>query len=516
MSDPVGQEPRRSASRRRERRTAAWAGLLLLALAAGCQRGLAVGAKTFPESGILAEASVELAEQQGLPVRIRKLNGTKLCWSALLQGDIDAYPEYTGTIRQEIFSGENVSDDQLPELLARFDVKMTRPLGFNNTYALGVLPELAERLQLKTISDLAKHPTLRFGFSSEFVDRADGWPGLQVAYGLQGKVNGMQHSLGYEAIAAGDIDVIDVYSTDANVRRLGLVLLEDDRNYFPRYEAVFLYRADLVEHTPAWVQQMQRLEGLINDARMTALNERVVFDGATEASAAAEWLQEDLGIRVAVRQTTLFQRIAQRTWEHLWLTLTSLAAGILVAIPMGVFAAKRPLPGQFIVGFAEIVQTIPGLALLIFLGVGFRYLGWSVIGDKPVIAALFLYSLLPIVRNTMAGIAGVPTPLRESAQALGLTPWASLWRIELPMASPLILAGVKTTAVMIVGFAALGGLIGAGGYGQPIMTGLTLNDEHKMMEGAIPAALMALVVKWCFEYAERYLVPLGLRLQERQ
>jgi osmoprotectant transport system permease protein len=126
---------------------------------------------------------------------------------------------------------------------------------------------------------------------------------------------------------------------------------------------------------------------------------------------------------------------------------------------------------------------------------------------------LFLYSLLPILRNTHAGITGIPGNLRESAEAIGLSPQAQLWQIELPMAARLILAGIKTTAVINVGYATLGGLISAGGYGQPIIQGLYKMDFTLMMEGAIPAALMAVLVKSLFEWAEPLVVPQGLRLK---
>jgi osmoprotectant transport system permease protein len=151
---------------------------------------------------------------------------------------------------------------------------------------------------------------------------------------------------------------------------------------------------------------------------------------------------------------------------------------------------------------------LPALALLGFLLVLLRRTG-----PVPAIVALYLYSLLPIVRNTYAGLSDVPLQVRESAEALGLSPFARLYLIELPMASRSILAGIKTSAVINVGFATLGGLIGAGGYGQPIITGLSKNDYALILEGAVPAVLMALAVQGLFEVAERFLVPRGLRLK---
>ena len=158
-------------------------------------------------------------------------------------------------------------------------------------------------------------------------------------------------------------------------------------------------------------------------------------------------------------------------------------------------------------GVVGIIQTVPSLAVLVFM---IPLLG---IGAPPAMVALFLYSLLPIVRNTYTGLHDIPIQIRESAQALGLPPRACLWLVELPMASRTILAGIKTSAVINIGTATLGALIGAGGYGQPILTGIRLDDVGLILEGAVPAALLALLVQGIFELSERTLVPKGLRLR---
>jgi len=173
-------------------------------------------------------------------------------------------------------------------------------------------------------------------------------------------------------------------------------------------------------------------------------------------------------------------------------------------------------------GVVGIIQTIPSLALLVMLMQPLSdlrgafpwlaHLGISGIGAAPAIVALFLYSLLPIVRNTYTGLHSVPDQLRESAEAIGLKPWARLRLVELPMASRTILAGIKTAAVINIGFATLGALIGAGGYGQPILTGIRLNDYGLIWLGAGPAAGLAIVTQVWFEVLERLIVPRGLRL----
>lgn len=481
----------------------------------GSGDAIEIGSKAFTESVVLGQIATLLARDAGHPASFTELGGTRILWSALVDGEIDVYAEYTGTIREEIFAGESVaSAAAMRARVSELGLRMTEALGFNNTYALAMDEERAAALGITRISDLAAHPDLRLGFTSEFMDRGDGWPSLQRRYDLpQADVRGLEHALAYRALEGGSLDVIDVYSTDPAIRRYDLRLLDDDLAHFPRYDALFVYRADLAERAPDLVEALHRLEGRIDGPTMTAMNERAELPHVGEARVAADFLEEAFGIRVAIDEESWLDRLARTTRAHLLLVAISLLAAIVVAVPGGVLAAKRPVLGQFVVGTAEIVQTVPGLALLILLSVGLRYASLPTIGELPVILALFLYSLLPILRNTVAGMSTLPRGLRESAEVLGLSPRARLLRVELPMASPLILAGIKTTAVINVGYAALGGLIGAGGYGQPIMTGLRLNNEMLMLEGAVPAAAMALLVKFLFEGIERFLVPRGLRLQ---
>ena len=190
------------------------------------------------------------------------------------------------------------------------------------------------------------------------------------------------------------------------------------------------------------------------------------------------------------------------------MVIIGLIIGILVAIPLGIMSVKKQRLGFFILGFVGIIQTMPALALLVFMIPIFG------IYAPPAIAALFLYSLLPIVRNTHSGLSNISIEIQESADALGLRPLKKLMLIEMPLASPTILAGIKTAGVVTVGFATLGALIGAGGYGQPILTGIRLDNYALILEGAVPAAVMALVVQVVFDLIERILVPKGLRLRQ--
>lgn len=467
---------------------------------------VAIGSKAFTESVLLGEIAAGAARRAQLPVAHRRqLGGTRILWRALETGRIDAYPEYLGTLARELLRMPDATPAQLQAALARRELAMTGSLGFDNSYALGMRAERATALGIRTLSDLRAHPRLKLGLSNEFMQRADGWPGVRAAYGLPQRPDGLDHDLAYRALADGAIDVTDLYGTDAEIPYYGLTVLADDRGYFPAYDAVFVYRADLAQRAPAFVAVLRGLEGRIDAATMQRLNAAVKLQRQPETEVAAGWLGVD-----APDARGRASRVWQRTGEHLALVAVSLGCALLVALPLGVLAAKRPRLGQVALTLTGLLQTLPSLAVFVFMIPLFG------IGARPAIAALFLYSLLPIVRNTHAGLTGIPRELRETAAAIGLPAWTRLWRVELPLALCTILAGIKTAAVINVGTATLGALIGAGGYGQPILAGVRLDDLDLILEGAVPAALLALAVQGAFEGLERALTPRGLRIAARR
>ena len=484
----------------------------LLALSAFAQATpVRIGSKVFTESVILGELARATAQQAGVDaVHQRELGGTSILWKALQQGDIDVYSEYTGTITHELL--KNVAPDAdiptLRERLKPLGIGITDSLGFNNTYAVGMLESKAAQLHISKLSDLTAHPELRFGFSNEFIDRADGWPGIRQRYGLpQTQVRGLDHALSYRAVASNAVDAIDLYSTDAEIPYYHLHTLDDDRHYFPRYEAVYLYRLALVQSAPAFVTALQKLAGRIDENAMRQMNARVKLQGMKEDVVVAAFL----GIRADTSADKgLWSRLLQTSIEHIKLVILSLGLAVLLAIPLGILAARLRRLGQLVIGLTGILQTVPSLAMFVFMIPIFG------IGTWPAIAALFLYSLLPIVRNTHAGLVGIAPELRESAAAMGLPRSVRLRRVELPLATRSILAGIKTAAVINVGTATLAALIGAGGYGQPILTGIRLDNISLILEGAIPAAILALLAQGLFEGIERWLTPRGLRLEARQ
>jgi len=479
---------------------------------------VSVGSKTFTESVILGEIAVRLVRQAGgEPHHRKELGGTRILFNALLNGDIDIYPEYTGTISEEILSGQNLTDEaSIRTALARQGVRMSGSLGFNNTYALGMKKARAAQLGIDKISDLVHHPDLKFGFSNEFMDRNDGWPSLRLRYGLpQTHVRGLDHDIAYRGLENEAIDVMDLYATDAEIQYYDLKILTDDRHHFRDYDAVWLYRDDLVDRLPRIVAVMQTLEGKISASEMARLNKRAKLDKVPEGQVAAEFLARELEIESRSEPINVYDSLWNTTRDHLSMVVKSMTAAILLAIPLGIWAAKKRRAAQPILGVVGIIQTIPALALLVIIMSmikPLKPLGIESLGEHPAVVALFLYSLLPIVRNTYAGLHEIPEHIRESAVALGLPPAVRLWRIELPIASRMILSGIKTAVVINIGFATLGALIGAGGYGQPILTGIRLDDLGLILQGAIPAAVLALVAQFLFELSERVLVPKGLRM----
>lgn len=498
-----------------------------------------VGSKNFTESLILADMLQLLAQRRGLTLmQQRAMGGTAILWQALLRDAIDVYPEYTGTLTQELLHAVpalqglqalpvGVANERLRAVLAARGIGMSAPLGFQDRYGLAVSTRLARRLHLASLSDLRAHRQLRYALSNEFMRRADGWPGLRAAYGLSPRsVRGMDHTLAYRALREGAADVVDVYTTDAEIQAYHLTVLRDDRGYFPSYQAVWLYRLEAARRWPPLLAAMQDLAGRISVEAMQGMNAQVQIEHRDDRSVAASFVATlslppvarngapapvagAAGAAARAADTaaggTLAGRLLARTREHLVLVGISLGLALLLGLPLGVAAAKLPALGRPALALCVVLQTVPSLAMLVFMIPLFG------IGARPAIAALFLYSLLPIVRNTITGLHAIPAPLAESAASLGLPHYVRLFRIELPLAMSTIIAGISTAAVINVGTATLGALIGAGGYGEPILTGIRLDDVSLILEGAIPAALLALLVMALFQLLEWALTPRGLR-----
>lgn len=474
----------------------------MISTAASANDILRIGSKRFTESYLLSEIVAQTAAPYASVEQRRGLGNTAIVFEALKSGSIDVYPEYTGTIALEILKLKApASLETINRALAPLGLGVAVPLGFNNTYALALREADAARRALHDLGGLARHPDLRLGLSHEFLGRADGWPGLAQRYRLPQQPVGLDHGIAYEALAHGQVDVIDIYSTDAKIRQYGLRVLADDAAYFPRYDAVLLYRLDVAQRFPQAWRALQGLAGSISEADMIAMNAAAELEGKSFDAIAQAYLSQTLSTptpRAGFWGKLADGNLWRLTREHILLVLLSVALAAAIGVPLGVLAAYSPRLRQGVMAAVGVLQTVPSLALFAML---IPLLG--TIGTVPALIALFLYALLPIVRNTSTGIEQVPAGLRMAALALGLTSRDRLLHIELPLALPVILAGLKTAAVMSVGTATIAAFIGAGGYGERIATGLALNDNDMLLAGAIPAALLALLTQFLFEAIER-------------
>lgn len=480
------------------------------------ERKIIIGSKRFTESYILGEMLKQIAEQTNeAPVDYRPgLGNTGIIYAALTEGLIDIYPEYTGTIAVEILKRPALSSAKpavLNEYLHPLQLEASPSLGFQDNYALAMRKERAEELGIQTISDLAAYPGLILGFSPEFMGRGDGWAGLRSSsYSFpQKEIKTIDHSLSYEALMQNKIDVTDIYSTDPKIQEYALKVLMDDRHFFPSYEGVLLYRLESAGNFPETWKAFQKLNNRISTQEMLSLNAEAELQGINFAAIANNFLQESNDLRQQGMHSLWDHLWAPDLWsltkQHLFLVFGALIPAIFAGLMLGIMANFWPATRHLILNSVGIIQTIPSLALLAFLIPLFRE-----IGTVPALVALFLYSLLPIVRNTYAGLANIPGSQHDAALALGLPFFQRLALIEIPLASRMILAGIKTAAVLNVGMATLAALIGAGGYGVRIVTGLALNDYDMLLAGAIPACILAICVQLGFDLLDYCIIPRGL------
>lgn len=474
-------------------------------LLAQTKKTIRVGAKHFNEGYILGEMLALVLEDAGYKVERRfNLGGTAVIFQALKNNEIDAYPEYTGTISSEILKSDGLTlEQQRTRVKEQFELEISDPIGFNNTYAFVMKPEKAEKWNLEKISDLKDHPELHIGLSYEFLKRQDGWDNLSKHYNLPHQATGLEHGLAYQAIETNNIDVTDAYSTDGEINHYNLFVLEDDLNFFPTYQAVSFYTESLPKDAKA---VLNSLSSLVSEKEMQHLNYLALFENKSHYEIAYDFLQEKGVIRDNGKVSAAnWEQILDKSLTHIKLTFLALFLAILIALPLGIIIYRYRLFSKSVLYIAGILQTIPSIALLAlmipFFGIGFL----------PAIVALFIYALLPILRNTVIGLFSVDPQLKKVAIAIGLSSWNRLKLVELPLAMPSILTGIRTAAVINVGTATLAAFIGAGGLGEFIVTGLALNNVNLILMGAIPAAVLAIVIEILFEFVEWWLIPGHLR-----
>ena len=511
--------------------------LALVWAGAAAAAQITVGSKTFAESRLLAEMMAQLIEARTSHTVVRKLGlgGTKICHEAMLSGDIDMYAEYTGTgWAIQLGRTEGIRDPTRTYLLVsrafrkKWDLEWAMPFGFNNTYAMTMLESTAARLGVTRISELGGHlETLRVGVSHEFLNRNDGFQGLAKAYDfdIPAGLRGMEHGLAYEGLRTETVDLVDAYSTDGKLLRYKVRILDDDRGFFPPYHAAPVVRGEVVRDYPKVKEAVDALGFRLSDDRMRRLNYKVEVESGGFDVVAREFLTQEglldagdgpvetLDGRREGFATFFWERRDEtlgETGEHLMLTAVAVLLAIAVAVPLGLFLTRAEALAPAVLGLTGVIQTIPSLAMLAFM-IPIPGLG---LGVRSAVAALFLYALLPILRNTYTGIRGVDQNLIEAATGMGLRDREILLRIELPLATRTIMAGVRTATVISVGVATLAGVVGAGGLGDPIITGLQLNDTRLILSGAIPAAMLALLVDFFLGRLEDWLTPAGLDTPE--
>jgi osmoprotectant transport system permease protein len=493
-------------------------------------RAIVVASKPFGESFILAELFAQMLEHRGFRVDRRPgLGATEVAFSAVRSGAVDVYPEYTGTGLLAVLHEPPQRDPQAVfdrvsrEFRSRYGVRWLPPLGFENTYAIAVRRETATRYSLATLSDLARAaPQLSAGLTADFIERKDGLPGLRSAYGISFRsVRPLGQAVKYQALSSGAVDVIDGYSTDGFIEKYNLVVLRDDKRFFPPYEAAALVSGRLEREQPSAIAALTELSGRLDVATMRKLNARLEVNresvesiarselaalalvGTTNARGASEPVagEGSFAAYMWAHRTTL----AAAVMRHLLLVSVALLAGILVAIPLGLWLDYAGRAAEPVIRAIGLLQTIPSLALLAFM---VPLIG---IGVWPALIALWLYSLYPIVRSTYSGVRDADPSAVYAARALGMTPGQILTQVRLPLAAPTLLSGIRTAAVIAVGTATLAAFIGAGGLGEPIATGLALADTRLILSGALPAAALALIVDGLLGMVERATTPAPLR-----
>ncbi len=483
-----------------------------------------IGAKNFTEQEIVAEITAQAIEG-AMDVRVERrfgLGGTEICHAAITSGELDVYIEYTGTALLNVLNVDDVRDARGAfelverEYRERFEIAWLAPLGFNNTYALAVREADAAAQGLENVSDLAgTDAELRAGFTSEFMERPDGYPGLRRVYGLEfARTMDLEPGLMYQALVDGQVDVICAFATDGRVEAYGLRLLVDDREFFPPYEASVLVRMQAMAEHPRLREVLAEVSGAISDRDMRAMNHAVDVEGLRPRAVARAWLESrseagqqgalDLSSAPA-RASGLIElarerkmEILRKTWEHLLLTLVGVGIAIVVGLPLGIVIARRPGLRAPTLALTEVVQTIPSLAMLAFL-----FALYGLLGAAPAVTALSLYALLPIVLNTFVGLREIPAQIVQAADGVGMSSWQRLRMVELPLAAPMIIAGIRAATVLTVGIATLSTYIGAGGLGDFIARGLARNDPRLTLLGAIPAAALAVTLSLLIRLGER-------------
>lgn len=491
-----------------------------------------IGSKEFTENYLLGEmAAILLKEKYDWPVEKKLgLGGTKVVFDALESDSIHLYPDYTGT--GYIYFLKRNDNERDPEKIYKivketfekdFNIIWSKPFGFNNTYALAVRANDDNLNDINSVSELVGNENnFMFAAPHEFMERSDGMPNFQKAYGLKfsdENIVGMEAGLTYSALRDLKVDMIMSYSTDGRIAAFNFRLLEDDLNFFPPYYAAWLAKKSSLEKFPVLKNLYEDFDDLISEKDMMELNNQVDSKKMEPEVVARNFLIKKKLIKGELQKNDKRKGLLnffikkkkylfKITKEHLILSFGSLLLALIISLPTGILLTRYPVISTPVFAIINTIQTIPSLALLGFL---IPIMG---IGKIPGIVALFLYSLLPLIRNTYAGVQAVNNNFIEASRGIGLTNWQILWKVEIPLAMPVILAGVRTASVIVIGTATLAALVGAGGLGDPIFRGVSTVNNDLIFLGAIPAALLAIITDKLLGLCEKKLVSKGLTINQ--
>ena len=493
------------------------------------KKQIIISSKAFTENIVLSEMLALLLEEKYNFKVVRKFNmgGTKLIFDSLINGYVDVYPEYTGTGYAMILKQSGEKDPKKTykiikkEFLKRFDLIWSLPLGFENNYALLVKEKDIRFKKINLISQLQNQAhSLRLAMDYEFAERKDGFESFSKNYKFSWSKNNlfaMNQGLMHSALNNKKVDMIMAYSTDARIKAFNLKTLKDDKKFFPAYEAAYLTRVDVLKHFPKLKKAFYDLEGHISEKEMIFLNYQVDQLKYEVPMVVKNFLiQKKLltgKVQDLKKQNLMAYYFSKKDYllkifiEHLILTFVSLFFALLVAIPIGIWATRNRQVEKIVFTLVNALQTIPSLALLGFL---IPFLG---IGFVPAVATLFVYSLLPLIRNTFEGIKNVDRNFVEASAGMGLSLWQILRFIQIPLALPMIMAGVRTSTVIVVGTATLAAFIGAGGLGDPIFRGIATLDSRLIFLGAVPACLLAIFLDKSLGFLETLVISKGLKLE---
>ena len=509
------------------------------------KKELVIGSKIFTENILLGELIALILEQNhGFKIK-RKFNmgGTKLVFDALKAGSIDIYPEYTGTGYAMILKeSQKLSPDETylfvkKEFLKRHQLVWSPPLGFENTYILAVRKSDSRFQKINSTSELEGLDfPLQLASEHEFTERKDGWRLFSKNYKLNLKNNqilSMSASLMYSAIHNKKVDIIMAYSTDGRIKAYQLKTLKDDKKFFPSYLASYLTRQKLLNSHPEIKSIFQALENQISAEEMTALNNEVdqLKRGVSQTAQAfllkkgilktenENWkpsaFTDQKSNPLEEKESLASYYFQKRAYllkifkEHLSLVFTALMLALFVSLPLSIWAVYNSKIEKALFFLINTLQTIPSIALL---GALIPFLG---IGFAPAITALFIYSLLPLIRNSFEGIKNIDNSYIEISAGLGLTKWQILRFVQIPLALPVIIAGVRTSVVLLVGTATLAAFIGAGGLGDPIFRGIATLDSRLIFMGAIPSCALAVLLDKALNLLEKALVSKGLQKKRK-